>query len=48
MVTSSNPMTAGRLTSNAVNIVSLRLFASESLYQQYEASVEAVRESLAE
>lgn len=48
MVTSSNPMTAGRLTSNAVNIVSLRLFASESLYQQYEASVAEVRESLAE
>lgn len=47
-VTSSNPMTAGRLTSNAVNIVSLQLFASESLYQQYEASVEEVRESLAE
>ena len=47
-VTSSNPMTAGRLTSNAVNIVSLRLFASESLYQQHEASVAEVRESLAE
>lgn len=47
-VTSSNPMTAGRLTSNAVNIVSLRLFASESMYQQYEASVAEVRESLAE